>query len=84
MSRMKGSNTTSLSSDIKLQDAEKEQEQPSPVSALEDPEKGDAPQNHLVDSSDWNGPNDPENPLNWPKWKRFYHIFPPALISFTG
>lgn len=35
-------------------------------------------------ASDWTGPNDPENPLNWPAWFRHYHIAPPALISFTA
>lgn len=33
---------------------------------------------------DWDGPNDPENPLNWLKWKRIYHIIPPAIISFSA
>lgn len=33
---------------------------------------------------DWNGPNDPENPINWPKWERCWHIVPPAIISFAA
>ncbi|USP79487.1 hypothetical protein yc1106_06761 [Curvularia clavata] len=33
---------------------------------------------------DWSGPNDPDNPVNWPNWKRYFHILPPAIISFTA
>lgn len=29
---------------------------------------------------DWEGPEDPENPLNWPSWKRVMHII---LVSAT-
>ncbi|PQE05229.1 major facilitator superfamily transporter protein [Rutstroemia sp. NJR-2017a BBW] len=32
----------------------------------------------------WNGPDDPDNPLNWPTWKRCWHVVPPALISFSA
>ena len=35
-------------------------------------------------SLDWDGEDDPDNPLSWSKWKRLYHIYPPALISFTA
>lgn len=35
-------------------------------------------------ASDWNGPDDPENPQNWPAWFRHYHLAPPALISFAA
>lgn len=34
--------------------------------------------------TDWNGPDDPDNPLNWPKWKKTFYIVPPALVSFTA
>lgn len=33
---------------------------------------------------DWDGPSDPDNPINWPKWKRYWHIVPPAIISFAA
>ncbi|EUC50976.1 hypothetical protein COCMIDRAFT_80474 [Bipolaris oryzae ATCC 44560] len=33
---------------------------------------------------DWTGPDDPDNPVNWPKWKRYFHIVPPTIISFTA
>lgn len=26
------------------------------------------------DIVDWNGPDDPENPLNWPFWKRIAQV----------
>jgi hypothetical protein len=33
---------------------------------------------------DWDGPDDPENPHNWPIGKRILHILPPAMISLTA
>lgn len=33
---------------------------------------------------DWSRPDDPDNPVNWPNWKRYFHIVPPAIISFTA
>ena len=36
-----------------------------------------------VNPMDWNGPNDPENPHNWPTWKLAYHTTIPALFGFT-
>lgn len=33
---------------------------------------------------DWSGPKDPDNPVNWPNWKRHFYIIPPAIISFTA
>ncbi|MCJ1387904.1 hypothetical protein MMC18_000747 [Xylographa bjoerkii] len=35
-----------------------------------------------VTAQDWNGPDDPENPLNWSTWKRVYHTSVPALLGF--
>jgi multidrug resistance protein len=32
---------------------------------------------------DWDGPNDPENPWNWPTWKRCYHTFIPSGIALV-
>ena len=34
-------------------------------------------------AQDWDGPDDPENPHNWPMWKRAWHTVPPALLSFS-
>lgn len=38
----------------------------------------------LPSATDWNGPDDPENPLNWPAWRRHYQVIPPAFISFAA
>lgn len=32
---------------------------------------------------DWDGPNDPDNPQNWPMSKRVYHAVVPALFGFA-
>lgn len=29
---------------------------------------------------DWNGPDDPDCPYNWPMWKRIYMTSVPALL----
>ena len=29
--------------------------------------------NRIVTARDWTGPDDPENPHNWPLWQRVYH-----------
>ncbi len=34
-------------------------------------------------AQDWTGPDDPENPLNWPMWQRVYHTTVPALFGFA-
>jgi len=36
-----------------------------------------------ITAQDWNGPNDPENPMNWSLWQRIYHTTVPALFSFV-
>jgi len=46
-------------------------------------EQGEDIEKQITNINDWNGPDDPENPLNWSTAKRFYHILPPALMSFT-
>ena len=35
-----------------------------------------------VNSQDWDGPNDPDNPLNWPFAIRVYHTTVPTLLNF--
>lgn len=34
-------------------------------------------------ATDWSGPDDPENPHNWPLSKKFYHSGVTALLSFV-
>jgi hypothetical protein len=62
-----------------LDDREKD-----PKLDCDDPEKRIASVQESNAALDWSGPDDPENPLNWPSWKRYAHIIPPAMISFTG
>lgn len=33
--------------------------------------------------TDWDGPQDPDNPRNWPKAKRVFHTFIPASFAFV-
>lgn len=43
-----------------------------------------APAAHrVVTAQDWTGPDDPENPHNWPLWKRIWHTIPPGLFAFS-
>ena len=37
----------------------------------------------VTTAQDWMGPDDPENPHNWPLWKRTFHTIPPALFAFA-
>lgn len=32
---------------------------------------------------DWDGPDDPANPHNWPMWLRGYHAAIPSLFAFA-
>ena len=36
-----------------------------------------------VTAQDWIGPDDPENPVNWPLWQRVYHTTVPGLFGFA-
>ncbi|KAH8806094.1 MFS transporter [Xylogone sp. PMI_703] len=36
-----------------------------------------------ISTTDWDGPDDPENPWNWPFWKKAYHTSIPAFQSFA-
>lgn len=33
--------------------------------------------------TDWDGPEDSENPHNWPLWVRIYHATTPGLFGFA-
>ena len=37
----------------------------------------------LITAQDWNGPDDPENPHNWPLFKKIYHLVPISILGFT-
>ncbi len=36
------------------------------------------------DIVDWDGPNDAENPLNWPRRKRLSHVVLVSVITFIS
>ena len=36
-----------------------------------------------VTAQDWTGPDDPENPHNWPLWQRVYHTTVPSLFGLA-
>lgn len=36
----------------------------------------------LAGDLDWDRPDDPENPRNWPLWQRILHSAIPAVWSF--
>lgn len=38
---------------------------------------------NVVAADDWDGPDDPGNPQNWSGFKKTYHFFPIAFISFA-
>lgn len=35
-----------------------------------------------VTAQNWTGPDDPENPMNWPLWERIYHTIPSAAFAW--
>jgi hypothetical protein len=55
-----------------------------PTGSPEDIEKGRPEPETPISATEWNGPDDPDNPLSWSKWKRYYHVIPPAMISFSA
>lgn len=36
----------------------------------------------IVTAQDWTGPEDPENPMNWPLWLKVYHTALPAIFAW--
>lgn len=36
------------------------------------------------DALDWDGPDDPDNPMNWPASKRYWQIFIVAMIQLVS
>jgi hypothetical protein len=45
--------------------------------------KHGSPAQRAVTAQDWTGPDDPENPWNWPLWKRLYHTALVGVFCFT-
>ncbi|KAF2399651.1 putative bicyclomycin resistance protein [Trichodelitschia bisporula] len=38
---------------------------------------------HVTTAQDWDGLDDPENPMNWPLGLKIYHTIIPALLAFV-
>lgn len=36
------------------------------------------------DIVDWDGPDDPENPRNWPQFKKTYHVAAVSLLTLAA
>ena len=54
------------------------------ISNVTDTEKGDAPvAPQALPATDWDGPDDPGNPHNWPLWQRVYHATTPGFFGFA-
>lgn len=41
----------------------------------------ETPIGRTVTAQDWTGPQDPENPMNWPLWRKIYHTVIPAVFG---
>lgn len=54
------------------------------VSDMADTEKQNAAATPLaLPTPDWDGPDDPGNPHNWPLWQRVYHATTPGFFGFA-
>ena len=42
-----------------------------------------SPQQQELQTAEWSGPEDPENPLNWSTAKKAYHSAIPSVYCFT-
>ena len=66
-------------------DPEKEATVPEPPTQRgDDVEKAAPAPQAPTSATEWNGTDDPDNPLQWSAWKRHYHVIPPAIISFSA
>lgn len=65
-----------VETDDPTDDLEKATTRASGVSAHE-------PARKIKTAVDWDGPDDPGNPMNWPIWKRGYHTLAIGVWAFT-
>jgi hypothetical protein len=77
-------NPSSSSLSTKNESSDPEKEIKLPIDGDTDVEKGEQTKPTPSSVLDWSGPNDPDNPMNWSRWKRHYHVIPPAIISFSA
>lgn len=50
---------------------------------MTDTEKEAAAPASMPAAPDWDGPDDPGNPHNWPLWLRVYHATAPGFFGFA-
>lgn len=53
------------------------------VSMTADSIRSNNPVQKTRTAQDWDGPDDPENPMNWPRWRKLYTVLMAGLQSFT-
>jgi hypothetical protein len=75
--------STSESSSIQEPERLRRKEDHGDTAVSPDHDVESSPVHRVVTAQDWTGPHDPENPHNWPLWKRIYHTVPPALFAFA-
>jgi len=81
MSNSQQASSLSISSEKNLPPFDKISREP--IDDSQDVEKWD--ETHTaVSTLDWDGPNDPDNPMNWPAWKRHVHVIAPAVMAFSA
>ena len=73
--------STEHNKDIKSHDSPEDAEKGLEVESVR-PSKTVNSLHRTATAQDWSGPNDPENPRNWPLWQRVYHIMIPGLFGF--
>ena len=52
-----------------------------------EPAEADEAENTMkrtMTAQDWTGPDDPDNPYNWPFWKKVYNTMAPSFFAFTA
>lgn len=64
-------------------DALEKQNENAPPAAEILPDAVESPPERAVQPNEWDGPEDPENPMNWPLVKKAYHSAIPSLFCFT-
>ncbi|KAJ4983472.1 Polyamine transporter 4-like protein 1 [Stagonosporopsis vannaccii] len=74
-----------MSSDTQLNEPELDKGADSLSTSMIDAEKQTptTPSPSAPPALDWDGPNDPDNPHNWPLWQRVYHATTPGLFGFA-
>ena len=84
-SRLSDSSSSTLSSQ-RMGNTDPEKDLEKATTTPDSPIEGDEaakPVIRVKTAQDWDGPEDPENPQNWPLWTKIYHTFIVGLMAFT-